>query len=197
MKKFINDFKAFISKGNVVDMAVGIIIGASFQAVVKSVANDIIYPLISLLIGVDFTSLSVVLKPEVLNEANEVVKTAIVLSYGNLIQNIVDFLIIALSIFVGLRAITGIRNIYNYGKIKMLKTTKEKYPEAFEKDELGVKSEYNELKVKYPDKFKEEIALEKAMKEKDKVVEPSTNDLLKEILLELRNNNNNKENQVK
>lgn len=100
----LKDFKDFALKGNIVDMAVGVIIGGAFGKIVTSLVNDIIMPCISTMTsGVDFTQLKVVLKPEVLDAAGEVVTSGIFLNYGMFIQNIVDFLIIAFSIFITLR----------------------------------------------------------------------------------------------
>ena len=97
----LKEFKEFALKGNVFDMAVGVIVGGAFGKIVTSLVNDIIMPLIGLLLGgLDFTSLKVLLSDAVLNEAGEVVKEASYLAYGNFIQNIVDFLIIAFSIFM-------------------------------------------------------------------------------------------------
>ena len=87
MKKLLKEFKEFISKGNVIDMAVGVIIGSAFSKIVTSLVNDIIMPLIGIIIGgLDFTSLSIKIKD------SEIL-------YGSFIQNIVDFLIIAACIF--------------------------------------------------------------------------------------------------
>ena len=87
MKKIFKEFKEFISKGNVIDMAVGVIIGSAFGKIVTSLVNDIIMPLIGVIIGgLDFTSLSIKIKD------SEIL-------YGSFIQNIVDFLIIAVCIF--------------------------------------------------------------------------------------------------
>ena len=113
MGKFIEDFKAFALKGNVVDMAVGVIIGGAFGKIVTSVVNDIIMPPIGVLVGgVDFKDLKVVLQdatPEQLDEAGNVVQAAVAevtLNYGAFIQNVVDFLIIALAIFFMIKGIT-------------------------------------------------------------------------------------------
>ena len=103
---FLKDFKAFAMKGNVIDMAVGVIIGGAFGKIVTSLVNDIIMPLIgSVMGGIDFRTAKFVLKEAVIeNEA--IVKPEVVLTYGNFIQTVVDFLIIALSIFVTIRVIT-------------------------------------------------------------------------------------------
>ena len=100
----LKEFKDFALKGNVVDMAVGVIIGGAFGKIVTSLVNDIIMPCISILTsGVDFTELKLVLRPEVLNELGEVVTSGVYMNYGTFIQNIVDFLIIAFSIFITLK----------------------------------------------------------------------------------------------
>ncbi|MDE6514334.1 MAG: large-conductance mechanosensitive channel protein MscL [Muribaculaceae bacterium] len=102
---FIQDFKAFAMKGNVIDMAVGVIIGGAFGKIVSSLVNDIIMPVVGLLTGgVNFTELKATLHDAVLDPTTqEVVKEAVTLNYGMFIQNVVDFLIIAFSIFVALR----------------------------------------------------------------------------------------------
>ena len=102
---FIQDFKAFALKGNVVDMAVGVIIGGAFGKIVTSVVNNIIMPPIGVLTGgVDFTELKYTLK-EAVTEGENVVSEAVTLNYGQFIQDIVDFLIIALCIFFMIKGI--------------------------------------------------------------------------------------------
>ena len=101
MKNFFNDFKAFISKGNIFDMAVGVVIGGAFGKIVTSLVNDIITPLISLATGkVSLVDLKAVLRPEVTDEAGEILVAEVAVKYGAFLQNIIDFLIIALSIFI-------------------------------------------------------------------------------------------------
>lgn len=103
---FWNDFKAFAVKGNVIDMAVGVIIGAAFGKIVSSVVADIIMPVIGLLVGgVDFSSLKFVMKEAVKNSSGEVVDPAVTLNYGNFIQQTFDFFVIAFSIYLFLRVI--------------------------------------------------------------------------------------------
>lgn len=101
MKKFIEDFKAFALKGNVLDLAVGVVIGGAFNKIVSSLVNDIIMPVVGLLTGgINFKEFTVVLV-----EATES-SAAVTLNLGMFIQNIVDFLIISLSIFVFIKVIT-------------------------------------------------------------------------------------------
>ena len=103
---FLQDFKAFAMKGNVIDMAVGVIIGGAFGKIVTALVNDVIMPAIGLLVGgINFKDLKVILSPEVLNEAGEIEKAAVTLNYGNFLQQTFDFLIIAFSIFVVIRII--------------------------------------------------------------------------------------------
>lgn len=104
---FISDFKAFAMKGNVIDMAVGVIIGGAFGKIVTSLVNDIIMPVVGIATGgVNFKDLKSTLSEAVVDPTTqEVVKEAVTLNYGLFIQNIVDFLIIALSIFVALRVV--------------------------------------------------------------------------------------------
>ena len=98
--KFVNDFKTFAMRGNVVDMAVGIIIGGAFGKIVSSAVSDVIMPVVGLLIGgINFTDLKLTLHAAEVNAAGEVVTPAVELNYGNFIQASVDFLIIAFAIF--------------------------------------------------------------------------------------------------
>ncbi|MBQ3140368.1 MAG: large-conductance mechanosensitive channel protein MscL [Clostridia bacterium] len=111
MKKFLADFKAFAVKGNVIDMAVGVIIGGAFGKIVTSVVNDLIMPAVSMLTGgVDFSDWKWVLKEAVLDEAGAEVAAAVTVNYGNLIAIIVDFLIIALSVFFFVRLIKNMED---------------------------------------------------------------------------------------
>jgi large conductance mechanosensitive channel len=104
MKKFLQEFKEFAMKGNVMDMAVGVIIGGAFGKIVSSLVNDLLMPLVGALIGnVDFTTLSATLRQAVM-DGETVVKPAVVLHYGNFIQVTVDFLIVAFCILPSSRA---------------------------------------------------------------------------------------------
>ena len=103
---FFKEFKEFAMKGNVMDMAIGVVIGGAFGKIVTSLVNDIIMPLVGALIGnVNFTTLSLTLRAPKLNEAGEIVNEAVTLNYGNFIQVTVDFLIIAFCIFLVMKGI--------------------------------------------------------------------------------------------
>ena len=100
----IQEFKAFAARGNVIDMAVGIIIGAAFGKIVSSFVGDVIMPPIGLILGgVDFSDLAGTLK------AAEGATPAVVIAYGKFIQTIIDFLIISFAIFMGLKAINTLK----------------------------------------------------------------------------------------
>ncbi len=119
MKKFFNDFKAFALKGNVMDMAIGIIIGGAFSKIVSSLVNDIITPIISILTGkVMLSDLKWVIQPAVYDAAGKVVTPETALTYGTFIQTVIDFFIIALSIFLMIRIITKTRERFENMKGK-------------------------------------------------------------------------------
>lgn len=101
---FFKEFKEFAIKGNVVDLAVGVVIGAAFGKIVSSFVADVIMPPLGLLIGqVNFTDLAVVLKPAQGNNP------AVVLAYGRFIQTIFDFSIVALAIFIAVKCINRLK----------------------------------------------------------------------------------------
>ncbi len=101
---FIQEFKEFAIKGNAVDMAVGIIIGAAFGKVVQSLVNDIIMPPIGMLLGnVEFKDLQLTLKEAVLGPDGVVTAPEVAVRYGLFINNVVDFLIVAMAIFIVVR----------------------------------------------------------------------------------------------
>ena len=104
--KFLTEFKQFAMRGNVVDMAVGIIIGAAFGKIVSAAVSDLIMPIVGLLLGgINFTDLKLTLHEAVTNAAGEVVTPAVTLNYGNFIQVSVDFIIIAFAIFLIIKLI--------------------------------------------------------------------------------------------
>ena len=104
IKGFFGEFKEFISRGSVIDLAVGVIIGGAFTSIVNSLVNDIVMPAIGWLIGgTDFSDLKIVITPG----TDEVAEAAI--RYGNFIQNIVNFLLVAMVIFMVIRFINKFR----------------------------------------------------------------------------------------
>ncbi|MDG1276713.1 MAG: large-conductance mechanosensitive channel protein MscL [Algoriphagus sp.] len=105
----LKEFKEFAVKGNVIDLAVGVIIGGAFGKIVASFVNDIVMPPIGLLVGgMDFKKLNLVLKPEELDAAGETI-AAVTLNYGAFIQNVVDFAIVAFVIFLAIKGINSMK----------------------------------------------------------------------------------------
>lgn len=114
MRKIISEFKEFIARGNVVDLAVGVIVGSAFGKIVTSLVNDILMPIIGVILGgIDFTNLTIKF-----NDA--------IIYYGNFIQNVIDFLIVAFCIFMF---------------VKIMNTLTHRNKKKEEKEEVPVKSE--------------------------------------------------------
>ena len=101
MKKMFEEFKAFIMRGNVLDMAVGVIVAGAFGKITTSLVNDLFMPFISWIFGArDMTALNVIVRPEIVNEAGEVTQAAITLGFGTFVATIIDFILIALVVFM-------------------------------------------------------------------------------------------------
>jgi len=109
MKKFLNEFKEFAMKGNVVDMAVGVIIGAAFGKIVTSLVNDVIMPAIGVLTGgINFSDYKWIIQESV-TEGTEVVTPEVAITWGAFVQTIFDFVIIALCIFIAIKFINKLK----------------------------------------------------------------------------------------
>ena len=141
MKKFLEEFKAFAMKGNVLDMAVGVIIGGAFGKIVSSLVNDVIMPVVTFLTGkTDFSQLSLVLKQPVVDAAGKS-SGGVSIMYGSFLQNVIDVLVIAFVIFMMLKFIT---------RLSQLRKTEE---EAVQEEPKGPTSE--ELLTEIRDLLKE------------------------------------------
>ena len=109
MKKFIEEFKTFAMRGNVIDMAVGVVIGGAFGKITTSIVNDIIMPLVSMLTGgINFSSWKLVLKQAVLDAQGAVVSEDVAVNFGNTIAVILDFIIIAFAVFCMVKALNNL-----------------------------------------------------------------------------------------
>ena len=174
MKKFWQEFKAFISKGNVLDLAVAVIVGGAFNKIVSSLVNDVIMPLISLAIGgADVSEWKWVIK-----EATETTaETA--LRYGAFIQAIIDFLIIALTIFI-------IIKVFNFSRNKLRKVGEQVKTEFKKKKKKGETEEQVEVKEETAVESETPVQNEMAVEEKPQ----SDAELLKEIRDLLKENLN-------
>ena len=108
--KIIKEFKEFAIKGNMFDMAIGIIIGMAFNKIVSSLVNDIILPSFSLIIGnVNFQNLNIVLQKEIIDNTGNIIQELVAIKYGNFIQVIFDFIIIAMTVFLVIKIFNKLR----------------------------------------------------------------------------------------
>ena len=109
MKKFFEEFKTFAMRGNVIDMAVGVVIGGAFGKISTSLVNDIIMPVISMLTGgIDFNQWKLVLKEAVLNPDGTEAAAAVAINFGNTIAVIIDFIIIAFAVFCMIKLLNNL-----------------------------------------------------------------------------------------
>ena len=133
MKKLLKEFQEFINRGNVMDMAIGVIIATAFGKITTSLVGDVFMPLIGWLIGdIDLTQLNITLSPAVLNEAGEVAKEAVVIGIGTFLTTVIDFLLVALIVFCIVKA-------FNSAKKKLEKPAEpapEKAPEPTKEEVL-------------------------------------------------------------
>ncbi len=140
MKKFLHEFKTFAMRGNVMDMAVGVILGSAFGKIVSSLVADVIMPVVGLLVGgVNFMDLKMVLKaPEFVDNAINI--PAVTINYGMFLQTIFDFLIVAFCIFLMIKGINRLS-----GKINKEEVTEEVPAPAEPSDEVKLLEEIRDL----------------------------------------------------
>lgn len=190
MKKFFKEFKEFISKGNVFDMAVGLIIATAFNKIVSSMVNDILMPLITWATGASSLSdLSIPLKYGWVN--GEYVPT-LTWAYGNFIQTVIDFFIIALSVFVMVKIVNTSRKKFKEFEGLVQEQTKKEYKQERKAIKLKAKQEgrkFNQVwaehlafKQQEAEKLVKIQAEEKAKKQaEERLKNPTEQDLLIEI----------------
>lgn len=196
MKKFFKEFKAFISKGNVFDMAVGLIIATAFNKIVSSMVNDIIMPLVTWATGAkNLADLSIVLRETV--EADGTI-TKLTWQYGNFLQAVIDFLIIAFSVFVMVKVVSASRKGLHDISGTFVKLSKKEVKEDWKNAKKIAKAEkrkvadvYKELEQKRIEEAKEQARLKEEEKKQKEAEErrnnPTEADLLKEIRDLLKN----------
>lgn len=177
--KFWKEFKAFISKGNILDLAIAVVIGTAFNKIVSSLVNDIIMPLITWALGANsLAGLSVVLK-ESIDASGEIVQ--LTWNYGTFLQAIIDFLIIALTIFIVVKIVARSSNLLKDTGEKLRGATKE---EKAKLKEMGVNlKDHSAVRIALHDlREKEKSTLAEVEKQKkDEAYRNSTEGLLKEI----------------
>ena len=108
MKKFFEEFKKFAMRGNVIDLAVGVVVGGAFGKITNSLVNDIIMPAVSMLTGgVNFSDWKIILKQAVIENGEEVA-AAVSINYGTLISTVIDFIILAFAVFCMVKGINSL-----------------------------------------------------------------------------------------
>lgn len=199
MKKFFGEFKKFITRGNVFDMAVGLIIATAFNKIVSSMVNDILMPLITYATGAaSLADLSVPLRWEYVDGVKTVTLSW---AYGNFIQTVIDFFIIALSVFIMVKIVNTSREKFKEVTENFEEITSKEYKKARKQVKQQAKQEQRKFSIvwkEYVDeqnKIKQEkaelLAKEKAEKEaEEKRNNPTEQELLKEIRDLLKQNAN-------
>ncbi len=157
MKKFFSEFKAFIKKGNIIDLAVAVVIGGAFNKIVSSLVNDIIMPLVSLCVGgANVTDWKWVIQKAVYDTEGNIVTAETALQYGVFIQAIIDFLIIALTVFI-------IVKVFKSSTERLTKISKKIIADTTELTKKQVKA--LKKKVKKAEKKGETVEVDKLVEE--------------------------------
>ena len=199
MKRFVEEFKRFIMRGNVIDMAVGVIVGSSFTAIVNGMSNFILKPIINWILALIFgaNSLSEVftmLKPAYDTEGVLDLDNSIYIDWGEFLNTVINFLIVALVLFTIIKLINGLRdlqkNIDDHIDSQIL-TKEDKKILKSRGIKLYDKAAVNAYLVERENRIKEEAEAEKRAAEEaaklEREANPTTEDLLKKILEELKN----------
>ena len=201
MKKFFKEFKEFISKGNVFDMAVGLIIATAFNKIVSSLVNDILMPLVTWATGAaSLADLSVVLKETVKPDGTV---TLLTWKYGNFLQTVIDFLIIAMSVFIMVKVVNSSRKkLQDLEKLVSIELKADRKADRKRVRKLAkeqnrsfkeVWKEYEEEKARQLEEKAKLEAEEKARKEaEEKLNNPTEQELLKQILATLKEDKSSK-----
>lgn len=216
MKKFFEEFKKFITRGNVVDMAVGVIVGSAFTAIVNALSNGILKQLINWVLTLvfkqedPFKSLNTILYPvyqteTITDEAGNIIETVILpeldmaktiyLDWGTLISAAINFILIAFVLFLIVKTINKLREENSELKIKakkgmLTKAQKKELKAAGVKirDKEAVEAYYAQKKLEAEQKAAEEKAAAEAAAKAEREANPTTEDLLKMILAEIKKN---------
>lgn len=190
MKKFFKEFKEFISKGNVFDMAVGLIIATAFNKIVSSMVNDILMPLITWATGAaSLADLSIPLRWEIVDGVKVVTLSW---AYGNFLQTVIDFFIIAMSVFVMVKVVNASRKKLKEMEDVIVQQSKKEVRAERKALKLKAKQEnrtFKEVLKEHEEQKAKELAEAKALAEKEKAEKeaeerrnnPTQEDLLKEI----------------
>lgn len=202
IKKFFGDFKAFISRGNVLDMAVGVIIAGAFSAIVTALTNKIIQPLINLIVyactgGSNFTLITVLNNEPYLLPDGSINGACIFIDWGNFIIAVLDFFIIAFVLFIVLKAFMKANDVFKQSveaaTNKQLRKERKEVRKLAKEQNRSFKEvwkEHEDEKARLKEEQEKLEAEEKARKEEEeRLANPTTEMLLTEILKELKKQN--------
>ncbi len=143
---FFAEFKEFISRGNVLDMAVGVIIATAFGKITTSLVNDVFMPLIGWLIGeIDLSTLNITLSPEKLAEDGTVAKEAVVIGIGTFVSAVIDFVLVALVVFIMIKAFNAAKDKAERLKKKEEEAAAAEEPAPEPSEEVKLLSEIRDL----------------------------------------------------
>lgn len=181
-KKFFSDFKAFITKGNIIDLAIAVVVGGAFGKIVTSLVNDIIMPLVSLLTGgVSVADWKWIISPAEYGDGGILVKAEAALTYGKFLQTIIDFLIIAFFIFLALRLLMSLQGQLNKLEKNIAFLSKKETKRLYKSLKAqGLSKEQIELKIKEREEEKQ-AGMDAAKVEADAVKPETMEDLLRDI----------------
>lgn len=145
-KGFFAEFKEFISRGNVLDMAVGVLIATAFGKITTSLVNDVFMPLIGWLIGeIDLSTLNITLSPEKLAEDGTVAKEAVVIGIGTFVSAVIDFVLVALVVFIMIKAFNAAKDKAESLKKKEEEAAAAEEPAPEPSEEVKLLSEIRDL----------------------------------------------------
>lgn len=145
-KGFFAEFKEFISRGNVLDMAVGVIIATAFGKITTSLVNDMFMPLIGWLIGeIDLSTLNITLSPEKLAKDGTVAKEAVVIGIGTFVSAVIDFVLVALVVFIMIKAFNAAKDKAESLKKKEEEAAAAEEPAPEPSEEVKLLSEIRDL----------------------------------------------------
>lgn len=181
-KQFWTDFKTFISRGNVVDLAVAMVVGAAFNKIVSQLVDSFINPLIGMFVGgFDLADLKYVVHPAEMDELGNITKAEVAFTYGMFLQAVIDFLIISLTVFIVVKLYTRLKKHLEEESKKWYDELNPEEAEARRKKEAEEKAKAEEAKKAEEARLKEIEQLKREKEEAQRLYFQTQQELLTEI----------------
>ena len=181
-KQFWTDFKTFISRGNVVDLAVAMVVGAAFNKIVSQLVDSFINPLIGMFVGgFDLADLKYVVHPAEMDELGNITKAEVAFTYGMFLQAVIDFLIISLTVFIVVKLYTRLKKHFEEESKKWYDELNPEEAEARRKKEAEEKAKAEEAKKAEEARLKEIEQLKREKEEAQRLYFQTQQELLTEI----------------